>query len=236
MQIVRHSDRCGFVEAQKVGDGALERLQAGRALQVADVLAHKDLAANAQRDCVLEQRPHCQDGGQRSRRHHRQRGIAARPAQKLRQAVDEPQHAVVDVAGDRPIMHQEQVGNRTQPIQRLPLIGADRLIAQIAAGRHQRAIQRSQQQVVQRRRRQHDTQVWVARRNPATHGGVWLALRQHDRRGCRCQQTRLPLRATRTVRAPAPDPAPSRPTAWRGAACGRAAAPPQAAFVASTIR
>ena len=85
-------------------------------------------------------------------------------------------------------MDQEQVSDAAQALQGFRVIGADRFIAEVAAGRHHRKAELAQQQVVQRRVRQHDAQVGVAGRHLAATGASAPPAQQHDRGLGRSQQ------------------------------------------------
>ena len=66
------------------------------------------------------------------------------------------------MADNRPVVNEEKIGNATQPIQRFQLIGANRFIAQIAAGGDDGKIQLCHQQMMQRIGRQHDAEAGIA--------------------------------------------------------------------------
>ena len=70
-------------------------------------------------------------------------------------------------------MGQEGVGQAGQPVERLGVVGDERLVGQVAAGQHDRPADRRQQQVVERRVGQEDAEPPVAvRRPPAASRGV----------------------------------------------------------------
>ena len=66
---------------------------------------------------------------------------------------------------DGPVVDEEDIGDAAEPLQRLAFIGANRLVAQIAARGDDWETQLRHQQMVQRIRRQHHAEVGIARRN-----------------------------------------------------------------------
>ncbi len=159
------------------------------ALQVADVLAEKNLLADAQRHVFLRCAPTPRMVGSGLWQLHGQRRIAARAAQELRRAVDDPEHAVIGVARDGAVVDEEAVGDGAQALERLPFIGADRFIREIAAGRDDGKAKVGKQQVMQRRVGQHDAHVGIARRHGVGKRRSGAARQQHDGRGGGCQQS-----------------------------------------------
>ena len=165
MQIVRDGHRRGLVHLQEVGDDAFERSHRLRRLQVADVLADEDLPAHAQRHGVFQVRAYGQDCRDFIAQKHRERRIAARPAQQPGHAAHDPGHTVVDVAGDGTVVHQESIGDVAESLEGILFVRADRLIRQIAAGGDHGKAQLAQQQVMQWGVGQHHAQVGVAGRD-----------------------------------------------------------------------
>ena len=72
---------------------------------------------------------------------------------------------VVDVSDDRAIVDEKQIGDATQPVERLALVDADRLVGEIAARRHDGPADVPHQQMMERRVGQHHAEVRVARRH-----------------------------------------------------------------------
>ena len=104
MQVVGDGNGLGLVQAQEVGDDALEGMHGFGGFQIADVLADEDLVANAESDSVFEMRAHSEDGGDGSGEGNRQRGVAASTAQQARFAIDHPGYAVIDMPLDGPVV------------------------------------------------------------------------------------------------------------------------------------
>jgi hypothetical protein len=101
-----------------------ERVEGGRSLQIADVLAEHDLVADPQRHCVFELRTGGEDGGLGSGCGQREGGIAWwRWPAGIGQTLDQTEHAVVGMAGDRAVVEQKAVGDRAEPFECLPLVG-----------------------------------------------------------------------------------------------------------------
>ena len=157
--------------------------------EIADVLAHVAAAAVDQREGVLEVRPH-RDERLRAleRQVHRERGIAAGPAQEDGRVSRQPDHRVVVARHDLPIVQQERVGDRAEPPSRVGVVGGDRLLAQIAARHHQRTASAVEQQVMQRRVRKHHADGVEAGRDGRSERAVPAAREQYDRPLGRCKQ------------------------------------------------
>ncbi len=187
MQIVHDRRRHRPVEVEKVENHALEGGMGLRRLHVAQVLRQEDLLADTHRGGRLLMRAGGDEAGELLRRENRQWCVAAGPAQQLRPAVEEPRDAVVDMAGDRPVVQQEEIGDAAlaaEASQRFVVVDRDRLAGEVAARRHQGKIHRREQQVMQRARRQHHAETRIARRdlwceeNPRK----FAPPQQHDRR------------------------------------------------------
>ena len=101
--------RHDFIESLKIGDHSLESVERGGSLEVADVLAEKDLAASGQRHDILLVRTHRQDRRQLRRHAHRQRRIAAGTSEETRLAPHEEHQAVIGVPLDRPVVNEQLV-------------------------------------------------------------------------------------------------------------------------------
>ena len=66
---------------------------------------------------------------------------------------------------NRPVVHEEQVGDTLQSQDRLLLVSADRLVRDVAAGGHHRHSQLAHKQMMQRCVRQHHAEVGISRRD-----------------------------------------------------------------------
>ncbi len=100
------------------------------------------------------------------------RHVAARPPDQHRAATDGAGHGVVGPDVDGPVVGEERVGDTAQPVKRVLVAVGDRLVGDVSAGQHQRAADRGEQQVVQRRVGQHDAELPVARRGRRGDGRV----------------------------------------------------------------
>ena len=158
------------------------------------MLAQEQIAVGGQCHRVLEIGADSQDRRQRLVDAHRQRGVAAGAAQDQLALLHDAHDRVVHVAADRTVVHQQQVGDRPEPPQRVPLVDADRLVGQVAAGGYHRAAKVVQHEVVQRGGRQHDAQAGAAGRHGGSQVDGPAAPQQHDGRFRRAQQPRLQRR------------------------------------------
>ena len=64
---------------------------------------------------------------------------------------EDPYDRIVDIPHDRPVVYQERIGDAVQPLERLPLVGANGLIGQVAARGYYRKSQPAEQQMMKRR-------------------------------------------------------------------------------------
>ena len=135
-------ERGGVVEIALVlrQDRVAARHQAERGLAIA--------AVREQLGAVLEA----------GRELDRRGGVAARAAHHADRAVDHADHGVVDAVGDRPVVDERVAGDAGQPARGVRLVDRLRLVGQVAAGHHDRPIERAQDQVVERGRRQHEAE------------------------------------------------------------------------------
>jgi hypothetical protein len=193
VQIVGDGDRLRLIQAEEIHDHALEGPEGLHRVQVSDVGAQEDLAADAEGDGVLEVPAHGQQGGQRPAQEDGQRREAASPTEDAGLPPHPDHHAVVGVAGDGAVVDQKSVGDAGQPLEGLPLVGADGLVGQVAAGGHHGEVQLPQQQMVQRRVGEHHPQVGVPGGHVRGHRGSGPAGEQHDG-GLRPGEQRLDLR------------------------------------------
>ena len=158
---MRDGDRLRFVQTQEIGDDALEgghRLGVSRSPMCWLMkTCRPTLSATVFFRCA----PTARMVGTVVLQRDRQRRIAAGAAQQARDAAHDPRHAVVDMAGDGPVVHQEDVGDVAEPLYGLDLVRADRLVAQVAAGSDDREARLSQQEMVKWRVGQHDAEIRV---------------------------------------------------------------------------
>ncbi len=192
MRIVCDDQRVGrhVVHPQEIGDRALEGLLRAEVVEVAEVLAHECLAVDDQRNAVLEIGPNREHRFPRWERRHRRRRVAARAAQHDGAARADAHDRVVDASRDRPLADQYRVRDLRQPRNRILIFVCNRLAGAIGARHHEqlwRAVR--EQQVVQRRVRQHHAEVVVVRRDASQ---CHLCATKHDRpRDARQQRPRF---------------------------------------------
>ena len=179
MQVVSDENGRSVVEPREVGDHARERVHRLRRLEVADVLGEEDLAADAERDGGLHVRAHREDDGKLLGHADGQRREAAGAAQDPRRSRDDPRHAVVHVPLDRPVVNEKEVGHVAEPLEGLALVDADRLLAPVAARGDEREVDLTKQQMVERRRGDHDSELRPSRRD-RTGDGLFAGAGQED--------------------------------------------------------
>ena len=148
--------------------------------------------ADGEADRALQLGP---DGEQRDRRGHRQaqrcRCVAAGPAQH-RESVGEPAHdAVVGPTPDRSVVGEQGVGDAAEPAPGVVVVDRHRLVGAVPAGEHDRFPDGADEQVVQARRGQEQTEFAPARRHRTGDGGIGPTMEQHDRRLRTAQRCRL---------------------------------------------
>gem|GEM_PF-3778770 len=126
--------------------------------QITDMLAENDGAIPSQAEGAFQAAAAAEDRRQRPR--HGQGGgdIASRPAKQAGPAGDDATDRIVDPGDDLPVMQQEIVGDRRQPVDGIVVGGTDRGAADVAGGHHQgrRAECFCKQQEMERRIGQHD--------------------------------------------------------------------------------
>jgi hypothetical protein len=111
--------------------------------------------SEAERDDVLQVRADGED--RREPRGHRdgERGEAARAAQELQLVALEPPDAVVGVPLDGAVVDEEEVREAAEALEGLALVDGDRLVREVAARGDERGFGRLEEEVVERRRGQH---------------------------------------------------------------------------------
>ncbi len=83
---------------------------------------------------------------------------AARPPERHDRLAQHPNHGIIVARIDIAIVEQELVRDLCQSLDRLAIADGDRLFAQVAARHHERPVEASQQQMVERRVRKHQPQ------------------------------------------------------------------------------
>ncbi len=141
-----------------------------------------------------EQRPGRPRSGEREARGHvPARAPHGRRVRSVRQR-DDAHDRVVGARLDRPVVDEEQVGERREPLERLRVSEADRLIGDVAARHHERQTDVGEQDLVQGRVREHHAEIGSARRHRGRHGSAAATGREHDRALGRGEQlARRPL-------------------------------------------
>ena len=138
--------------------------------QVADVVRDPRARARARQNVLLSSAPHARIGGAASGSaipagtYPRERRSDQRPRP------DHPHHRVVGARVDRPVVQQQQVGDPGQALERVLVLEGDRLVGDVAAGHHERHARVGEQQVVQRRVREHHPELAGARRDRLRDG------------------------------------------------------------------
>ena len=131
MQVVGDVDRFEVEQALEVRQVRFEGAICQQILEIAGVRRHVRPPAAGQGEGVLELGADGQHG--RSLRHRdRQRdrfgGVAAGAADQALPAIDDAGHGVVVPGPDLAIVGQERVGDAGQPLQRLVVVGSQRLV------------------------------------------------------------------------------------------------------------
>ncbi len=149
------------VQRRQMIDGLEKRRVGGHVFEVADVMAGNHLTALGHGHRVLQLGPDGKDRGvgRIEREGERLRSVTTRPAQHLHSSGHCPGHGVVAADVDRPIVAEQPVGQRTQPGNRVDVVVGNRLVAEVAAGHHERATHPIEQKVVQWAVRQHHPQL-----------------------------------------------------------------------------
>ncbi len=150
-----------LVELLKIRQALLIVRQRARVLQIADVRREYRLPAPQQAEGVLELAAH----GQHRRSvlkagRQCQRGGSESPpaAHDARACSRQPDDRVIDTPRDLPVVIQKVLRHVSEPLVRLFVVDNLRLLREIPAGEHDRPVHAPQQQVMQRRVGQHETE------------------------------------------------------------------------------
>ena len=135
---------------------------------------------------------------------------------------------------DRTVVAEERVGDPAEPLARLVVVVGDRLVRAVAARHHERSAEVGEQQVVERRVREHHAEPRAARRDRRSDRRVRAPAHEHDRPLARARAARP--RPSSTSREQPPGASSSARTACPRGACARAAAPTAASSAASQAR
>ncbi len=182
VEVVRDEGGARLVQPQEVRDDAPEGVHGFGSLEVSDVLGKEDVAAEPERHRRLHVRAHGEDDRQLLGHEHGQRGISPGAPKDAGRAGRNAHDAVVGVPLDRPVVHEEDVGHSREPRERLVLVDADRLLAQVPARGDERGVDGTQQKVVERRRGEHQPELRLARRDGPGNGLLAEAGQEDDGR------------------------------------------------------
>ena len=168
MQIVSNHLGLHFQDSLEVLDGFFEKAIAFQIFQVADVLAQERFAATHHAHGVFQFAANRQDRLRFVFQRDGHGNKPARAAQLLRLARSDAHDGIVAPPQDVAIVNQERIGNAVQALHGLLIIDRDWLLAEVAAGHHQRLkFAAGEQQMMQRRVRQKNAQKPIAGRHAA---------------------------------------------------------------------
>src|SRR5215210_1261837 len=175
-------------------DSFPERPQRLVVLHVPDVVAHEGVAVSGQAERVLELSTAGQGvPGEVRGQPQRCRGVATGATDRVRSSSRCTDHGVVATHVNLTVVDQEVVGDLAQLVQRFLVAIGDGLVRVVAAGHNERDARIAQEEVVQRRVREHHAQSALARGDLFGDAGTLLAFQEHYGAGGRGEQ-RLFLR------------------------------------------
>ena len=151
----------GVVQALEVGNDAIEGVGCLDGFEVADVLADEDVLADGEGDAVLEVGADGQRWCHGSRELDREGSITPGAAQYHLAAQEHAHDRVVYVADNGAVVDQEEVGDAGKALQRVVLVGANRLVGEVAAGGHDGEAELGHEEVMQGGVGEHDAKVWA---------------------------------------------------------------------------
>ncbi len=170
-------------------DTAFEGLDRLEVLHVPQVLAHPGVRGRCQADRVLQFATHRQDVA--SGRAHRNRQGSEAPGAPDGQdgLAHDPNDRVVTRDVDRPVVGEPGVAQMVEPLRGGGVVERDRLAVDVATRHDQRWSAGVEEQVVDRRGRQHDAEQRTARSDRLSDGVVTRFVRpeQHDGPGRRLE-------------------------------------------------
>src|SRR5579872_7134567 len=126
------------VEAAEIVDRFLEGTSGLYGFEVADVLAEKDVLADADRDCVFEMATDREHRREFARHPNSKRCVSTGTAENSGAASREAHDGIVTGAHDGAIVHQKMVGDVFEAHCCFVIRDGDGLVAAIAAGGDQR--------------------------------------------------------------------------------------------------
>ena len=182
MQVVRNDARRDTDEVLQLLDARLERAQGLERLEVTDVRPEERAMSRSDADGVLELRA---DGehrlGKAVLQLHSSGGIPAGAAEHRRDPGDHAHDRVVRARLDPAVVHQEDVGDLAETLEGLVVVDGHRLVGRVAGGHHQRHARFAQEDVVQRRVRQEETDERILTRDLGGQSRLLPARDEHDR-------------------------------------------------------
>ena len=120
------------------------------------MLAEIDVASDGDGNRVLEMRADGEHGRQLARDAHGERRIASSTAEHALAAAGDAHHRVIDGPGDGAVVSDEEVGHIAEAVKGFAVVDANGVAAQVAAGGDDGMREGAEQQVMERRVRQHD--------------------------------------------------------------------------------
>ena len=133
---------------------------------------------------ALSAGPHASSGtGGGDRQRDRQRDVPARAPQRHRTTCGHRHDGIVRAGGDAPVVHEERVGDASQPVQRLVVVADQWLTRDVGTGEHQRPGHHSHQQGVQGRIGKQQAEGAAARGDRRSDGRPGSAGDDHDGSG-----------------------------------------------------
>ncbi len=215
VQVVRDGDRLDVEDRDEVRKGLFQRSARRRVVEVADVLRDERLVAAGHADGVLEVAADRDDGRPRALEPDRAGRVAAGAADELPTIGCRAHDAVVAADDDVAVVHEIRIGDSSETRERLVVAGDQRLAARVRTRHHERELLRIgeprraggpagrlvEQQVLQRRVREHRAEPRESRRDAGqlVVGAVALA-QQHDRPLRAFEQRALRRRNVRPAR------------------------------------
>ncbi len=128
------------------------------------MLADESLTVHDERDGILQIRAECEDRAIAWKRGRGARSISARATKNRGPKTPDASNGIVHAAGNGPFADQETIRDGGEMAYRVVVLIGDRLARTIRAGHHQNfGRARGEQQMVQRRVRQHHAQIVIFR-------------------------------------------------------------------------
>jgi ELWxxDGT repeat protein len=169
------------------GEVGAEGLVGERRIEVAEVGGEKCAPVPDEAESTLLLRTDGEDGGGGPGKGDGLRSDAAGAAD----VEPTPDNGVLAAAVDRAVVGEEDVGDPSEALAGLAVLGGDRLVRAIAGGHHQRAAEVRAEEVVERRVREHHAEPLGARCHRPSDGRGVAPSDQND--GCRRPGQEFPL-------------------------------------------